>query len=307
MKADALLVIIVIVFIFVAWVATGGPTHPISQAGLFITPVTRTGEESQGYQLLAPANPIDTSSYPKQIPGGGTTISSGGDFYTRGTSKNASTYGGQVYLEHSILGPSSGNPNQEYVSVINGSASTVTITGWRLESKATGGSGIIPAGTALYRSGTVNTEKSIALAPGDKAIVGSGRSPVGEAFRENMCSGYLAQYQAFTPELTQECPTASADVDASYHGSDAAACSAFAASIPRCAVVTSSSIGGSCNSFLLSTLNYNGCVALHQKDPEFALPTWHVYLNRNLELFTSSRETITLYDANGKIVDSFSY
>lgn len=69
MKADGLFIITCIVFLFVAWVATGGPSRSISQSGPFITPVTRTGEESQGYRYIVPANPIDTSSYPRQVGG----------------------------------------------------------------------------------------------------------------------------------------------------------------------------------------------------------------------------------------------
>ncbi len=306
MQTDGLFVIICIVFIFAAWVATGGPTRPISSAGLFITPVTRPGEESQGYRLLAPANPIDTSSYPKQIAGGSATISSGKDLYARNAGTNASAYR-SVYLERSTVGPASDNPNEEYVSIVNSGDSAVTITGWRLTSSATGESAVIPSGTELFHSGMVNVETRTALKPGDKAIVVTGRSPVGESFRENMCTGYLAQYQSFSPPLAQECPTASAEVETSYQGSDKYACTDSTTSIPRCAVVTSSHVTGACGTFLQNTLNYNACTALHQKETDFPLPTWHIFLNRSLELFAKGRETITLYDGTGKTVDSFSY
>jgi hypothetical protein len=73
MKTDGLFVIMCLVFIFIAWVATGGPSRQISTAGPFITPVTRSGEESQGYKLMAPTNPIDTTSYPRQVSGHATS------------------------------------------------------------------------------------------------------------------------------------------------------------------------------------------------------------------------------------------
>jgi hypothetical protein len=76
MKTDALFVIMCIVFLFVAWVATGGPSRPISTAGPFITPVSRPGEESQGYRIQIPTNPIDASSYPRQISSGTHTATS---------------------------------------------------------------------------------------------------------------------------------------------------------------------------------------------------------------------------------------
>ncbi|MEK7602552.1 MAG: hypothetical protein AAB472_03640 [Patescibacteria group bacterium] len=71
MKTDALFVVMCILFLFAAWVATGGPTRPVSTAGPYITPVTRSGEESQGYRISAPTNPINAASYPKQVGGAG--------------------------------------------------------------------------------------------------------------------------------------------------------------------------------------------------------------------------------------------
>lgn len=141
MKADALFVLSMLLFVFVAWIATGGPSRPIATAGPWITPVTRSGEESQGYRTLAPSNPINVGSYPRQVSTGGgtTTISSGPSKYVRGTTANS-----PVYLEHSIVGPAHGNPNQEYISIVNTGTESVTLTGWRITSKATGATVIIP-------------------------------------------------------------------------------------------------------------------------------------------------------------------
>ena len=74
MKADALFVIACFIMIYVAWVVTGGPTRPISTAGPYITPVTRSGEESQGYRVTPPVNPLDANAYPRQIGGVPTVI-----------------------------------------------------------------------------------------------------------------------------------------------------------------------------------------------------------------------------------------
>ena len=84
MQADGLFVITCLFFLFAAWVATGGPARPISQQGPFITPVAQPGQGQQGYRLLAPTNPIDSASYPRQI--GSTdplSTSSQPDAYTR--------------------------------------------------------------------------------------------------------------------------------------------------------------------------------------------------------------------------------
>ncbi len=148
MKADGLFVITAIIFIFVAWVATGGPTRPIARQGPFITPVTRSGEESQGYRGLAPTNPINSGSYPRQIGGATATISKG-DAYTR-TSDSSS--GSSVYIERSSVGPHTTDPNREYISIVNSGFATTTAAGWTLTSKSSGASATIPPFTLLPRA-----------------------------------------------------------------------------------------------------------------------------------------------------------
>lgn len=90
MKADALLVIVCLVMIYVAWIATGGPSRPISKAGPYITPVTRSGEESQGYRITPPTNPLNPESYPRQV-GGATEIITGPVQSGRTTSESSGT------------------------------------------------------------------------------------------------------------------------------------------------------------------------------------------------------------------------
>jgi hypothetical protein len=208
MKVDALFVIICIVFVFAAWVATGGPSRPIATAGPFITPVTRPGEESQGYRYIVPANPIDTSSYPKQIAGKPATIASGPDPYQRDTS---SVSGNAIYLEHSTVGPAASNPNQEYVTIVNRGNTDVDMRDWKIESTATHDS--VYAGLHRFPSGHT-------------LHIMSGREVANQGFFAQLCNQPLTD----------------------------------------CA-----------------------------------------FLNRNLELWAKTRETITLYDQSGRAVDSFSY
>ena len=90
MKADALLVIACLVMIYVAWIATGGPSRPISKAGPYITPITRTGERSQGYRVTPPTNPLNPESYPRQV-GGATEIITGPEQTGRTPSQTSPT------------------------------------------------------------------------------------------------------------------------------------------------------------------------------------------------------------------------
>jgi len=89
MKLDALLVIVCIIFIYAAWVVTGGPARAFSQQGPFITPITRPGEEQQAYRNTAPGNPLNPDAYPTQVKG---TITNTPDTYTR-TSTSSSDAG----------------------------------------------------------------------------------------------------------------------------------------------------------------------------------------------------------------------
>lgn len=83
MKADAFFVIACLIFIFIAWIATGGPSRPISHSGPFITPVTAPGEESQGYRGTPPANPINPGAYPQVIQAGDANATSTAHLYDR--------------------------------------------------------------------------------------------------------------------------------------------------------------------------------------------------------------------------------
>jgi hypothetical protein len=212
MKADGLFVITCIVFIFAAWVATGGPARPISQAGPFITPITRPGEASQGYRYIVPTNPLNAGSYPRQVGGAPSTISSGApDASSQSGNGAGSDRRNDIGLEHSSLGPASGNPNQEYVTLVNYGAATVDVRDWRIESKATRTS----IGASLH-----------ALHAGETLHLVSGRGDTESLFHKDLCE----------------------------------------------------ETGSIC-----------------------------IYLNRNLEVFARSHETITLYDDTGSVVDSFSY
>jgi len=85
MKADGLFIFMCLLFLFAAWFVTGGPLRPIATAGPYITPVARPGEESQGYRITAPANPVNPATYPKQIKTNSVSTTST-NIYTRPTS-----------------------------------------------------------------------------------------------------------------------------------------------------------------------------------------------------------------------------
>lgn len=216
-------------------------------------------------------------------------------------------------MNHYVSNPDSSNPAREYVviHVSTNASKPVDISGWRLESGATGAAATIPLGTTIPRSGTINAVEPILLQPGDTAIVSSGRSPIGASFRENECTGYFAQFQSFHPPIPLICPTPNNELKKFYGPNYIrdSACLAYTQNLNRCTLVTTPPVNmtSACAYFLTTYLNYNGCVDAHQYDTNFANTTWHVYLGRNKSMWRTKYEVVKLLDASGKTVDRFSY
>jgi hypothetical protein len=199
----------------------------------------------------------------------------------------------------------------EYLELDNHGRDAVTITGWTIESVFSGVRFVIPPAANPFVLGSVNRVANVSLAPGETAIVGSGASPVGVSFRENMCSGFLTQSQSFAPELESNCPAAASVMpltsdNLTRYGSD---CIDYAASIPDCEFPSHmpSSLSSSCRVYLGNALSYNGCVSTNQSRVGFASGTWRLYLGAGVELWNNRHDIIRLLDANGRIVDAITY
>src|SRR3989344_6552232 len=111
----------------------------------------------------------------------------------------------------------------------------------------------IPQGTEIPISGTINAAENIILAPGDRAFIISGQSPIGASFRENKCIGYFSTFQTFFPSLPQNCPVPSDELKTFYgfgYISDAA-CIDYVDRLSRCQIALSQPLGasGSCQGF----------------------------------------------------------
>lgn len=287
----------IFILMFVLWAATGGPSRPISFSGPYLNPITNTGTSAQPY-----GDPTKFSS----INAGVTVGVNGVDI------QNASTARTSVSFSRDLSGATQTDPKNEYV-VINVASSLTTplsTAGWKIVSKETGGGAPFPQGIETARSGRVNALTPITLKGGDQVILVSGRSPVGVSFKENKCTGYFEEQQDFRPALAQNCPTGSEEFNAYYEGrDDNGSCISHIRSIPYCSTETriESNVSSSCENFVETHLNYNGCVAFHQNDTNFAGNTWRVFLGSRDELWRQTRETITLLDAENKVIDSITY
>ncbi len=316
MEHDAWFFIGVFIFIFLIWIATGGPLHPIAFTG---PTLALPGALGGGTYLSLPRAPFNVSGNDVSLPGssGSSDLSGNSNslpVFTGGTAFGTpSPYRGKVFMNHYVSGAGSTDPNNEYIQirVAQDAGIPVDLSEWTLVSDASGASISIPKGTEVPTSGTVNAAQDIILTPGEQALMISGRSPIGASFRENKCIGYFSTFQTFSPSLPQNCPTGSNEL-ATFYGADYirdASCIDYVNKISRCQVVLSPpvTVSGSCQSFLVKYLNYNGCVDAHKNDTDFMGDTWRVYLGRTNSMWRTQHEIVKLLDINGKTVDAFSY
>ncbi|RJR12891.1 hypothetical protein C4585_02940 [Candidatus Parcubacteria bacterium] len=216
----------------------------------------------------------------------------------------------RIYQDNAV----ESSPNLEYVTLSAGwnNSSSIDITGWSLQSALSGVRAFIPRGASLFILGTVNTQTNIQLSPGDSVVVSSGNSPLGTSFRENLCTGYLNQFQTFTPRLPERCPQSHESVSLTAENLQAygEACIDFARSLPACVAPLNDFPANSspqCVNFVASKLSYNGCVDTYRYRSDFSGDSWRVFLNSTRELWRNTHDAIRLLDAEGKTVDAITY
>ncbi len=223
-----------------------------------------------------------------------------------------SPFRGKVELETDTSGAREEDPNREYVvlSASYANAGPVSISGWRLVTED-GEEAVIGKGVRVFESGRVPPEEPIELKPGERAIVATGRSPVGVSFGVNACTGYLEQFQDFNPSLSLQCPSPRETLDAAPDLREFdQACVDFIETMPQCEMNVRelpAIFKESCTNFIATEFSYMGCLARHRGDPNFLGSEWRVFLNRGRELWGEERDVVRLVDAEGKTVDVFSY
>lgn len=292
----------------ILWVVIGGPTgssNPPAEA------------EGSRFSLFGPSNRNDSdgANNSQQEDGDAPNIKDELDKIEEEVSAleqaiNASIYKDIVRLKRGGASRTSADAEYVIVSLSSSAGTDVSITNWILESPMTGRRVRIGNGVKNFVSGSVNTELPIVLRPGEEASIASGRSPVGVSFRTNLCTGYLEQFQDFSPILPRECPLLEdhSGVQIGPFGfSDE--CLDYIDRVPRCQIVLDppEGLGHQCYPFLNRENNYNECVNDHKNESDFLGDEWRVFLRQNGEIWKSKREVIKLFDQTGKLVDAITY
>ncbi len=311
---DSIFFLGVFAFIFILWLVTGGPTHPLSFSGPLLS---GPGPLGGGTYLSLPTVPGGKDSTVGQSQASG----QGAGSYVNVPGMNEaevlfgppSTYRGSVRFSGSATGAGNTNAAKEYVQITlsSNAGANVDLTGWSLESGATGKRAIISFGTEVPTSGIINAVEPIVLKPGDKALIISGRSPIGASFRVNKCMGYFSQFQTFYPSLPNSCPTPETELEQFYGPNliSDASCIDYVDRLNRCSLTLSppTTLSGTCQRFLTTYLNYNGCLNAHKTDYNFKTNQWRIYLGRDSALWRTKHEAIKLLDPSGKTVDMITY
>lgn len=300
---DVLFILLVIIIIAGAWFVSGGVDR--ANLNLFIQPPYEGGIDFEDATL----SEGDDAYAREQINGVAAEVGKVEDALSKLASAPVSAHKSKVYIESAYAGAET-DPQEEYIvlKADSNNRGPVHIGGWRLESSLTGRSVEIPEATQVLELGRGGDDYAIALGPGETVYVTTGRSPVGRSFRTNICSGYLEQFQDFTPPLSLMCPTPGAE---SRFGSGnlGEACYAALQSMPRCSVELNPDpeLPEDCRAFIVQNLTYNGCVENHRGDAGFLRKEWRVYLGHSTELWKERFEVVKLLDQAGNLVDSATY
>lgn len=308
-NGSVIFIFIVIVFVIFSWVVSGGPTR-VNTKNLFF-PQSASSTSPWAVIGIPSVNmgDSDTSSYGREDA----TIATQDLGVIREQLDNlkglpTSPYAGKIIIQ-TTGGVAGTDVTQEYlfIKARETNLERVVISGWSIQSAVNKRNAIIGTGVDRY-TGADNTNEPIVLEPGDEAIITSGRSPVGVSFRTNECTGYLEQFQEFTPNLPYDCPFPETEARNTSAYTDNA-CLDFLQGLGRCHVELEppSDLSSQCLQVIQTTLTYSGCVAKHQNDTNFRGRQWRVYLGYTEKLWRTEREVLTLLDSNGKLVDSTSY
>lgn len=317
---EAFWAIIIVIVLFTMWVQGGGPSRAKDE-GLFVA-------ENDSSSIVSSQTSNSSQSNPKVEP-------------TEQPSTE-SVYKGKIRLQRGTAA-STYQPNQEYIVITaSGNKEPINIGGWVLSNGRSDKLYVVSGNTVAGQSVFVripdygvavfdpynpsgNKQVPLTLKSGERAIITTGSPPVFSSikintnFKLNRCLGYLedeSSYRAY-PRLTYRCPSSN-DVPGITRLDDV--CYRFARSVRPChtpkdiyvknegyCLDGNCKLTSYCRNFITQNYSFRSCFNNYSRDDDFVGPEWRVFLNRTWELWEDRRESISLYDSAGKLVDKISY
>ena len=317
------------IIFFIVWALTGGIGRALKTGKSMLSPGEFFSGNASGTSFTLPwrselaSSTIDTAdesfSSPLTGDGGQTPTDGTQDGYDQLSleSKRVKMFGNPSphvgKIAFSSNAATETDPSQEYLYIHNASSESISLSGWSLQSVYSPGRIPIPQAAPILVTGSVNALEPVILRSGGSAFLVSAPSPVGASFRENKCTGYLAQFQEFTPPLNQNCPEPASllPVSESALRTFGDTCIDYVRGIAVCTFPTSSEVPASitpaCRAFVLNNFSYNGCVATHSAESDFGSDIWRVYLGSRADLWRDTHDVIRLLDETGRTVDVLTY
>ena len=203
--------------------------------------------------------------------------------------------------------PDEDNSRNDYIVLKNESDQIINITNWTIEtSKDT--ITIPKAIKKLTYPYSENSDSNIELSSDNEAIISASLSPIGKNFQVNSCTGYLDLYSQFYLPLDSDCP----DMSESVYDHLGSECQEYIADLNGCEIInfsgtSGSTLNGLCTNFLNEHFSYGGCYDDYNQDADFLKDEWRIFLNKSIDVFDNDSDTIILKDANGFVVDEYSY
>ena len=247
------------------------------------------------------------------------TVSSGvTDYYAQGFLEEAeklykpSQYAGYIVFLDRTAGIKNTRPEQEYFTLMvsNELQTPITITGWKVFDKNKKTSYSLPKAVKVLGTDGIQKAVPVIVKAGNTIIVSSGRSPIGNSFRINKCSGYRSQFKRFTPTIETDCPS---PMDEFVAGGTVpytdTRCYEIVNRLRQCTAVVKipPTVSKQCYDFLEKILTERGCVKSHRNDRDFFSSEWRMFLGSQKELWRNRDNILYLLDENNNLVTTLVY
>ncbi|MFA6158533.1 MAG: hypothetical protein WC763_02805 [Candidatus Paceibacterota bacterium] len=305
-----------IIAIGLIWIFTGGAQRSPVQAPYIKAPAPLdTGETYGKAYIKGTSDGKTTLNLPKApaeiVLNAEQSIR---DFFTQPSDAqkiHSSTLLSKTLSLDGTAGAKSSVAQEEYLRILAApqAVATTSLAGMRIKDSAYDTNVTLPQAANLPILGAPYLNTDVLLPPASRAIVTSGRSPIGTSFRVNICTGYLNQFQTFTPDLRQDCPEPLDELKASGPYQEAS-CQDFVKELPRCRAFNGTFPGGlsaACRAFVTQNLNYNSCAQRNEGSEGFYKDEWRLFLDQTSELWRNSQEVIRLVDPKGNSIDAITY
>jgi len=213
------------------------------------------------------------------------------------------------------------DPQQEYIRITasRSNGELVDLAGWSIQSVVSDTHIYIPQGTLMLQMRRGHNElQDVTLAPGEYAIIKTGRSPIAQyaqSFHTNSCTGYLTQVINFNPKMPMQCPEPDTILPATVENvrTYGGKCIEFLQQADRCTTYTTAmpaELLPACRDLIASKLTYHSCLSEEFNRDGYDIFNnggWYLYLGLDSEIWRNKYEALRVLDKDGKVVAVMRY